>query len=82
MNPTLASLLQTMDVANNKRKEIIQTKVDERNAQFTQAHEGALKDLFLGVDWEIDEVQAQLDEDQFYLDELLAIREEAYHDAN
>jgi hypothetical protein len=40
-----------------------------------------VKELFLGVDWEIDEVQAQLDEDQYYMDELLAIRREAYEQA-
>ena len=35
----------------------------------------------MGIDWEIDEVQAQIDEDNYYLSELLSIKDEAIHAA-
>ena len=68
-------------LAHNERMEVVQARAQEKRDEMYASHEAAVKDLMLGIDWEIDEVQTQIDEDQYYLDELLSIKQEAYETA-
>ena len=78
---SLQKLMGNIVSAHNSRMEVVQARAQEKRDEMYAAHEAAVKELTLGIDWEIDEVQTQINEDQYYLDELLSIKKEALETA-
>ena len=77
----LKELNKNIVLAHNERMEHMKTIVADKKSQFSEAHEAELNRMALGIDWEIQEIEAQLAEDQHYLDELKAIKQEGIDDA-
>ena len=43
--------------AHNQREEVMEMAAQDKKAEFKYSHDQALKDVQLGIDWEIKEVE-------------------------
>ena len=60
MNPTLESLLDSIDQAHTAREEVTKTSIETKRNEYKHAHTEAVKTMTLGINWEIDEVREQI----------------------